>query len=149
MLQLFNKSSKKGFTLIELLVVIAIIGILSSIVLVSLGSARKKARDARRQSDIKQIGLALELYYDAQSSPTYPTTVQTTSVLSPTYLAVVPTDPKTTIAYSYTSASASTYCLYAVLETTGTPSFYSSQNGTGLDAGVGVTPNKTDCNPAT
>ena len=54
----------KGFTLIELLVVIAIIGLLSSIVLVSLQEVRAKAKDARRLSDIKQISLALQLYYD-------------------------------------------------------------------------------------
>lgn len=53
----------KGFTLIELLVVIAIIGILSSTILVSLGGARAKARDARRQSDIRQMTLAMELDY--------------------------------------------------------------------------------------
>jgi prepilin-type N-terminal cleavage/methylation domain-containing protein len=57
--------TKRGFTLIELLVVIAIIGILSSVVLASLGTARQKARDATRISDMKNIQLALELYYDS------------------------------------------------------------------------------------
>ena len=55
---------KRGFTLIELLVVIAIIGILSSVVLASLNSARKKTREARRVADLKQLQLALELYAD-------------------------------------------------------------------------------------
>ena len=57
------RSCKNGFTLIELLVVVAIIGVLSSVVLASLNSARIKARDARRKSDIHQIQLALNLYY--------------------------------------------------------------------------------------
>lgn len=56
---------KKGFTLIELLIVIAIIGLLSSVVLASLNSARKKARDARRMSDLNEIRKALEFYFDA------------------------------------------------------------------------------------
>jgi prepilin-type N-terminal cleavage/methylation domain-containing protein len=54
---------KKGFTLIELLVVIAIIGLLASIVLVSLNTARVKARDVKRIADLKNIQIALELYY--------------------------------------------------------------------------------------
>ena len=54
----------KGFTLIELLVVIAIIGLLSSIVLVSMKGVRAKARDAKRQSDMRQLTTALQLYYD-------------------------------------------------------------------------------------
>lgn len=55
--------NKKGFTLIELLVVIAIIALLSTLAVVALGSAREKARDAKRLSDIKQVQTALELYY--------------------------------------------------------------------------------------
>jgi len=53
--------NKKGFTLIELLVVIAIIGLLSTLAVVSLNSAREKARDARRLSDVKQLSTILEM----------------------------------------------------------------------------------------
>jgi prepilin-type N-terminal cleavage/methylation domain-containing protein len=56
---------KKGFTLIELLVVISIISLLSSVVLASVATARMKARDAKRLLDMKQVMLALDLYYDA------------------------------------------------------------------------------------
>ncbi len=56
----------KGFTLIELLVVVAIIGILASVVLASLNSARSKGRDAKRLSEIKQLMTALEMYYSEE-----------------------------------------------------------------------------------
>lgn len=61
--------TKKGFTLIELLVVIAIIGILSSVVLASLNTARQKARDSVRMSDLRQVQIALLGIYD--DSTTY------------------------------------------------------------------------------
>lgn len=52
----------KGFTLIELLVVIAIIGILASVVLAELNTARGRARDAKRMIEINQLAKAIELY---------------------------------------------------------------------------------------
>jgi len=59
---------KRGFTLIELLVVISIIGILSSFAVVSLNSARNKARDALRKADMTQIRTAINLYYDENNN---------------------------------------------------------------------------------
>jgi len=69
-----HKNSNKAFTLIELLVVIAIIGVLAAVVLASLNSARAKARDAQRLSDLKQIQTALEMYYNEYGY--YPKRVQ-------------------------------------------------------------------------
>jgi len=82
----------KGFTLIELLVVVAIIGILATVVLASLSSARSNARDARRESDIKTIQNALELYYiDNGVYPTYGNWVNSNNHENPTWNASLET----------------------------------------------------------
>jgi len=59
-----RSSRTRGFTLIELLVVIAIIGILSSVVLASLNTARQKGADAAIRSDLTNARPQAELYYD-------------------------------------------------------------------------------------
>ncbi|MFA5134119.1 MAG: prepilin-type N-terminal cleavage/methylation domain-containing protein [Patescibacteria group bacterium] len=125
--------NKKGFTLIELLVVIAILGLLSTLAVVALGSAREKARDSKRLSDLKQVQTALELYYTDQGAyPTAATAVTLGSAAaacfdgstagwmakegctSP-YMGQVPSDPGSN-SYSYVSAAGTTYTISATLE---------------------------------
>ena len=105
-IRMYSPKKSRGFTLIELLVVIAIIGMLSSIILVSLGAARKKGRDTRRISDLKQMQLALEMYYDANNN-TYPNAL---SSIAGVYIGSVPTDPSGTpsspISYDYDNLTA-------------------------------------------
>ncbi len=60
-----NKKSKvkKGFTIIEMMIVIAIIGILTSLMVVSLGRTQKNAKDTRRKSNLENVKGAMSMYY--------------------------------------------------------------------------------------
>lgn len=125
-------NNKKGFTLIELLVVIAIIGLLSTLAVVSLNSARQKARDSRRMSDMKQISTAMEMIYtDTNSYPVAGTCGNASVIAENTndvcsgdslnaggnnYLASLPADPGTGSAPYWYEGNTSSYCIAAELE---------------------------------
>jgi len=94
------QTNKKGFTLIELLVVVAIIGLLSTLSILSLNTARARARDAKRVADVKQIQTALEMYYNDASNYPVEASVTPTSTGgiyygASTFLKTVPTPPTT------------------------------------------------------
>jgi len=117
--------ARKGFTLIELLVVVAIIGLLSTLAVTALGGARKKARDSRRLSDVKQLQTALELYYTDNTD--YPTGANinlgdtnyaclssggfgSTNCATDAYMPKVPKDPTSSSTYyTYNRDSTTSY----------------------------------------
>jgi len=127
--------AKKGFTLIELLIVIGIIGVLASIVLVAMGGARSKARDAVRQADMRQIASAMEMYYGAEGSDAYLKSAAIPGNIG-TYLAAFPTDPKTKNSYGWVDNTGDDqkFCVYATMENKGSCStaryFAASYKGT-------------------
>ena len=80
-------TASRGFTLIELLVVIAIISLLASIVMASLGSARMRARDARRKADLHDLAIAIQLYYDSNNAqwPANASSIETADGWTPAF----------------------------------------------------------------
>ena len=125
------KHNKKGFTLIELLVVIAIIGLLSTLSILALNSARARARDAKRVADVKQIQTALELYYNDAGD--YPTTITPGTAIAyggNTYLAAVP--------YAPTPIDGSN-CATLWPSGTTNPVYVYSKSGSGMGGDAGYT----------
>lgn len=118
---------RKGFTLVEILIVVFIIGLLSSIVLVGLGSFRARGRDARRIADLHSMQNALELYFSKEGI--YPDMMTNSasewSVLASTLknagigIANVPNDPASAAGKFYrygVSSEGLSYVLGATME---------------------------------
>ena len=109
---------QKGFTLVELLVVIAIIGVLATLVLLQLGTARARARDTRRITDVNQLRTAVEQYFE-DNGGVYPTVLDSSTIGR--YLTRVPVDPLNGNAYGYAynpASNPSQYQVWALLEQT-------------------------------
>lgn len=119
------KYVKRGFTLVELLLVIAIIGVLTIIVIANVNNSRIKARDSKRLQDVRQLKLALELYYETNKA--YPTaglpagtggTVSNlNSALVPAYISSIALDPPYYREYVWGPSNA--YGIYVYQERTG------------------------------
>jgi len=140
MIQLFNRKKQIGFTLIELLVVITIIGLLATIVLVSLNTARMKARDTRRLADLRQVALALEFYYDDNPDIGYPGASgsnqwgdsgsgMTKALQDNNYISAVPHDPGTNTYQYWVASGNQSHVLKATLENADNPALDDDTDG--------------------
>lgn len=149
------KHSSKGFTLIEMLAVIAIIGILTSIAMPNLSGAREKARDSERVTEVSEIALALELYYNACRQ--YPATLATTAnngcpsgVTLFSFLKSVPDDPLNSGGNVYTYAVGGTnnsaFVVHAKLEKSNS-ALLNDLDGTVLGKDCGTSANEVGAGP--
>lgn len=86
---MIKNKKEKGFTLLELLVVIGIIGLLASIIVINLTSARKRARDTKRIADLRTLQTAMEDYYGKHGA--YPALIS--DLVTGSEIAIWPLDP--------------------------------------------------------
>jgi prepilin-type N-terminal cleavage/methylation domain-containing protein len=141
-------SITSGFTLIELMIVIAILGILSGLFVTQYPAVQRRARDANRQSDIKQYQVAMELYFDRNNGS------YLTSTGGSPYgqcgnlnLTNCPEDPKSPPTYRIESDS-SQYVIWATLEqedTSGNTQYFIVCSGGKV--GTRITPPSTSTCP--
>ena len=112
---------ESGFTIVELLVVIVVIAILASISVVSYNGIQQRARDSARDSAVRSLKLALEVYKSdfnqypiagANPNSGYLITGLTSSLV-PTYISKIPDDPDTTKHLNYVVSTA--YDGYGIL----------------------------------
>ena len=145
----------EGFTLIELLVVIAIIGILAAMGIISYMGVQKQARDASRQSDLKQYQTLLGEYAGSHKGlyPIQATEVNVcTSLSTQLGLAACFDDPRVAAPalwtpYKYISdATGATYLIYTDLEKDGLATGYWYLCSGGKVSTKAGTPVLTDCN---
>lgn len=132
----FTMRKLRGFTLIELLIVMAILAILTVIGLANFQSARIKARDAKRKSDLQTISKSLEAYVNDHGS--YPAHSGGKIVCNPPdicdwgnpfsdangtiYSATLPVDDLSPTQFYYYDSNGTSFTLYALLENTNDPS---------------------------
>lgn len=123
--------TKRGFSLLELLVTISIMAILIAIGIASYSTVNKQSRDSKRKSDIEQLRSAIEMYradngfYPSSGSGNWVDASDVmnglTVALVPSYIAVIPSDPKLTQTYQYKATNVSGgnyygYCISTQLE---------------------------------
>lgn len=147
----WHRKKRCGFSLVELLVVIAIIGVIATIILVNLSSTTGKARDAKRKTELAQIGQVLSAggcYMPNGGPGDYDTATLVPELAAKNpqyaqYASLAPKDPKSGTAtqsfYRYIIDSSGTRCvLYANLENPAEPITLSGINAPTPGGGKGV-----------